>query len=162
MKQKRQLETLSAEVDRDLYQAAKARLREIAVTPEYAVGQFLITCVNRKSDILRRFHQGEKAESVIEDIADETLLALAQTTARQRQMLQNMELEEREISITQLRRNWSRELSFLEEPGHVLIITRRGKRSAAMLSVETDLAMTSISGDDKTIRERCELMELLR
>ena len=50
MKQKRKLETLSAEVDRDLYQAAKARLREIAVTPEYAVGQFLITCVNRKSN----------------------------------------------------------------------------------------------------------------
>ena len=162
MKRKRSVESFTVEVDRGLYQAAKERFREIAVTPEYAVAQFLITCVNKKSEMQHRFHNGEKAESVIETVADETLFAIAQATCKQRQMLQNMELEERELSITQLRRNWSRELSFLEAPGHVLIITRRGKRSAAMLSVETDLAMTSVSCDDKTIRERCELMELLR
>ena len=162
MKRKHSVESYTVEVDRDLYQAAKDRLREIAVTPEYAVAQFLITCVNKKSEMLHRFHNGEKAESVIEAVADETLFSLVRTTAKQRQMLQDMELEERELSITQLRRNWSRELSFLEKPGHVLIITRKGKRSAVMLSVETDLAMTSVSCDDKTIRERCELMELLR
>ena len=82
MKRKRSVESFTVEVDRDLYQAAKDRLREIAVTPEYAVAQFLITCVNKKSEMLHRFHNGEKAESVIEAVADETLFSLVRTTAR--------------------------------------------------------------------------------
>lgn len=161
MRRKRELEDITIEVDREQYSAAKDRLREIAVTPEYAVAQFMTTCVKKKTEILRRFHNGEAVETVIAEVADETLLALAQATARQRQTLWNMELEKREVPITRLRRNWSKELSFLEAPGHVLIITRCGNQSAAMLSVETDLAMTSVSGDDKIIRDRCELMQLL-
>ena len=160
MIRKREMEVITVELDSELYLAAKDRLREIAVTPEYAVAQFMTTCVKKKAEILRCFQDGEVAESLISEVADETLLALAQATARQRQMLRNMELEEREISITQLRQNWSKELSFLDVPGHVLIITRHGKRSAAKLSVETDLAMTSVCCDDKTTQERCVLLRL--
>ena len=46
-------------------------------------------------------------------------------------------IEEKEFPVTVYRRKISSVWDFAETPGHVAIITRRGKRECALMSIET-------------------------
>ena len=46
-------------------------------------------------------------------------------------------IEEKEFPVTVFRRKISSVWDFVEAPGHVAIITRRGKRECALMSIET-------------------------
>ena len=51
-------------------------------------------------------------------------------------------IEEKEFPITVFRRKISSVWDFVETPGHVAIITRRGKRECALMSTETYACMS--------------------
>lgn len=53
-------------------------------------------------------------------------------------------IEEKEFPVTVFRRKISSIWEFVETPGHVAVITRRGKRECALVSIETYACM---SGD---------------
>ena len=86
---------------------------------------------------------------------------MAGVTMKQRKMLEEMKVEKKEVAITDLRLHWGDYTRWIDTLGHMAVITRKGKPAAAMISVETDLVMTSVATDDKRIRNRCELMELM-
>ena len=46
-------------------------------------------------------------------------------------------LEEKEFPVTVIQRKISSVWDFVETPGHVAIITRKGKRECALMSIET-------------------------
>ena len=46
-------------------------------------------------------------------------------------------IETRTVSVTELRRKTSSMLRYVEIPGHIIIITRRGKPDCDMMSIET-------------------------
>ena len=51
-------------------------------------------------------------------------------------------IEEKEFPVTLFRRKISSIWDFVEAPGHVAIITRRGKRECALMSIETYACMS--------------------
>ena len=60
-------------------------------------------------------------------------------------------IEEKDVSVTEFRRRPSAVWAYLETVGHVVFITRRGKRDCAIMSIETHACL---SGDyEKTMRE---------
>ena len=62
-------------------------------------------------------------------------------------------IEEKEFPVTTFRRKISSIWSFVETPGCVAIITRRGKRECALVSIETYACM---SGDYEAEMARVE------
>ncbi len=51
-------------------------------------------------------------------------------------------IEEKEFPVTVFRRKISSIWDYVETPGHVAIITRRGKRECALMSIETYACMS--------------------
>ena len=51
-------------------------------------------------------------------------------------------IEEKEFPVTVFRRKISSVWDFIETPGHVDIITRKGKRECALMSIETYACMS--------------------
>ena len=51
-------------------------------------------------------------------------------------------IETKTVSVTELRRKTSSALRYVEVPGHIMIITRRGKRDCVMMSIETYACMS--------------------
>ena len=161
MAKKKEMVEMSFEVDAALYDEAKEVLRQISVTPEYAAQQFLKECVRRKKILISRFKEGENAEDLISETADAAISRMARQALDYRKMLAEMKIVEKEITITDLRLHWGKNLKWVDGPGHMLVVTRNGKREVAVISVETDLAVTSVATDDKTIQNRCALLELM-
>ena len=60
-------------------------------------------------------------------------------------------IEQKEISVTAFRRKPAAVWAYLEIVGHVVILTRRGQRVCAMLSIETHACLGG--GYEKTMRE---------
>ena len=161
MAKKKEKVEMAFEVDAALYDEAKEVLRQIAVTPEYAAQQFLKECVRRKKILISRFKEEESAEDLISETADAAISRMVQETLDYRKMLADMKIVQKEITITDLRLHWGKNLKWLDTPGNTLLITRNRKREVAMISVETDLAITSVATDDKMIQNRCALLEMM-
>ena len=107
------------------------------------------------------FKEGESAEDLISETADAAISRMVQETIDYRKMLADMKIVQKEITITDLRLHWGKNLKWLDTPGNTLLITRNRKREVAMISVETDLAITSVATDDKMIQNRCALLEMM-
>lgn len=59
--------------------------------------------------------------------------------------------DEKEVSITDFRRRPRSVYRFIDIPGHIVVLTRRGKRELVMMAIETYAYMT---GDyDRTMSE---------
>lgn len=56
--------------------------------------------------------------------------------------LPSIDLQEKEVSVTALRRRPRAVYDFIDTPGHVVIFTKRGKRFCAIMSVETYAMLT--------------------
>lgn len=72
-----------------------------------------------------------------------------------------MMIETQTWSITQYRHSTSEAQQYMDEPGHVIILTRRGKSDLAIMSVMTYLELTEHCTDTKVQQNRQELLELL-
>ena len=161
MPKKKELVEVSIEVEEELYTAVKETLRALALSPEYAAGQFVRMVCRRKKVLIDRYNKGADAESLIGEMAEEAIKEMVRTTMQHRKILQEMSLARKEVSITDLRLHWGQYMKWIEEPGRECVITRKGKPEAVMVSARTWLAMTSYSTDDKIIRDRCEMLELM-
>ena len=65
----------------------------------------------------------------------------------------------KEVSFSQLRKQWRDSFQYLETPGQVIVLTQREKRRFLLSSLETELARTAYAVDDRTIANRCSLLE---
>ena len=68
--------------------------------------------------------------------------------------------ETQECTYTDFVRRRSRANAFLEETGHVLIISHRKYGKYAMMSIPTYLAVTEFATDEKTLETRRILAEI--
>lgn len=117
--------------------------------------------VSQKEEILQKYQDGASAESLIEVVAVKSLGTITEETLRYRQILRNLDLQKKVEPISKLRKSWGGALKWADDPGNLLMITKNDQRTAAMISVETALAMSSMAADDHTIEARCRLMEML-
>ncbi len=70
--------------------------------------------------------------------------------------------EEKRFCVTMLRRKPGAIWDFVDGYGHVAIITKRGKDDCVILSLETYLFMTQFATDERTLRHRADVLELIR
>ena len=68
--------------------------------------------------------------------------------------------ETRECTYTEFMRRRGRASAFLNETGHVLIISHRKYGKYALLSIPTYLAVTEFATDEKTLETRRILAEM--
>ncbi len=158
-RRKRKMTTMTFEVDQDLYQAVKEKLRPLSVTPEYAFQQMIRDMLSSKTILMKRYDQGENATSLIEDVSESSLHGVAEQTQGFRQICDDMTWTEKEVSFSQLRKQWRDSFQYLETPGQVIVLTQREKRRFLLSSLETELARTAYAVDDQTIANRCSLLE---
>jgi len=66
-------------------------------------------------------------------------------------------IEEKEFPITLFRRKPSEIWAYVETPGHVVILTRRGKRVCELLSIETHACLSRRYDEEMAeVRRICE------
>lgn len=70
--------------------------------------------------------------------------------------------EEKQFTVTTLRRKMRTVFDFVEEYGHIAVITVRGKKDCVIMSLETYLLMTRYATDEKTLKNRALTIEMIR
>ena len=154
-KHSRKMQTVTFEIDQELYLALKEKLRPLAITQEYAFQNMIHDML--RSQPAKRY--GENSSSLIEDMTEVSLQKMMEETDAYRQIRDNMKWTEKEVSLSQLREQWVDSFQYLEIPGQVIVLTQREKRRFLLLSLETELARTAYAVDDRMIEDRCALLE---
>lgn len=168
---------LEVPIDKKLNEQAEAIIRSLGSTPEDAVRLLLQDLVEKADTIQNQLTQGGQPQHLLQDVVATTNNDIGNGRAHHEGELSLcdpidvsfpaslVELREQVFSVTALRKRQRSVFDYIETPGNVAVITRRGVRECVLMSMSTYTSLLNYAGmltrqcsqyDSTVLKQHCK------